>query len=153
MRNDGVVVDIDGTEGVKFYGLSPTGGNYYLAVRHRNHLAVASVTPIALPNAVAYDFSTPTNVYGGVNQLSRLEPNVYALSSGDVNANGVINYTDYNLSIAQQSGSFQYAKGDCNLNGTVSTSDFNYFQPNAGKLGITLLRFCQGRPDESHKTT
>lgn len=141
LRNDGVIVDIEGTEGVKFYGLSPTGGNYYLAVRHRNHLAVASVTPVALPNAVAYDFNTPANVYGGVNQLSRLEPNVYALSSGDVNANGVINYTDYNLSIAQQSGSFQYAKGDCNLNGTVSTSDFNYFQPNAGKLGITLLRY------------
>ena len=141
LRSDGMLVDTDNTEGVKFYGISPTGGNYYLAVRHRNHLAVASVAAVSLPNNTAYDFSTAPNVWGGANQLTRIEPGVYALSSGDVNANGAINYTDYNLSVSQQSNTPQYATGDCYLNALVNIADFDYYRPNASKLGIPLLRY------------
>ena len=38
LKSDGTIVDVDGTSPVLFTGLSD--GNYYIVVRHRNHLAV-----------------------------------------------------------------------------------------------------------------
>ena len=40
LKNDGTIVDLDGTSPVEFDGIS--SGNYYIVVKHRNHLAVMS---------------------------------------------------------------------------------------------------------------
>ena len=46
LKSDGTIVDIDGTSPVRFAGL--TEGNYYVVVRHRNHLAIMSANAIPL---------------------------------------------------------------------------------------------------------
>ena len=65
MQRDGDVVDAQtGTQTLSFPAVSP--GNYYIALKHRNHLAVLSAAPIALSGtAQLVDFSSPAfNVYG-----------------------------------------------------------------------------------------
>lgn len=44
VRNDGTVIDLDGTAAIGFKGVP--AGNYYVAIRHRNHLGIR--TPAAL---------------------------------------------------------------------------------------------------------
>lgn len=60
IQRDGDIVSFtDGTSPVSFTGVAP--GNYYVSVRHRNHLGVMSATPIALGGTTAtLDFSNPS---------------------------------------------------------------------------------------------
>ncbi len=46
LQRDGDVVDVDGKSAVRFDGLS--AGNYYVVVRHRNHLGVMTAFTIWL---------------------------------------------------------------------------------------------------------
>ena len=46
LQRDGDVVDVDGVSPVGF--LNVNAGNYYLAIRHRNHLGVMTNTPFTL---------------------------------------------------------------------------------------------------------
>lgn len=46
VRNDGVILDVDGSVDIDFPGIS--AGNYYIAVYHRNHLAVISAVSVGL---------------------------------------------------------------------------------------------------------
>lgn len=46
VQRDGDIVDMDGTSALVFSQSGP--GNYYVAVRHRNHLGVMTAAPIAL---------------------------------------------------------------------------------------------------------
>ena len=46
LKSDGSVVDLDGSSQVKFKGIVP--GNYYIVVRHRNHLPIMSANPVNL---------------------------------------------------------------------------------------------------------
>ena len=65
MLSDGSVVDLDGSSQVKFNGIVP--GNYYIVIRHRNHLPIMSANPVNLSftNSLLYDFSTAqTQAYG-----------------------------------------------------------------------------------------
>lgn len=51
IQRDGDIVDTDGTSAVTFVGLAP--GNYYLAVRHRNHLGVMTANTVAISSTVS----------------------------------------------------------------------------------------------------
>ena len=46
LKKDGTVVDLDGTSAVAFPGVA--AGNYYIAVKHRNHLGVMTDMPVNL---------------------------------------------------------------------------------------------------------
>ncbi len=46
LQRDGDVVDVDGSSAVKFVGVA--AGNYYVAVKHRNHLSVMTNTTVTL---------------------------------------------------------------------------------------------------------
>ncbi|HMU10229.1 MAG TPA: BNR-repeat neuraminidase N-terminal domain-containing protein [Ferruginibacter sp.] len=60
IREDGMIVDVDGTSSVSFRGIA--SGNYFVVIRHRNHLGVRSgTTQLVDGNATApatYDFTT-----------------------------------------------------------------------------------------------
>ncbi|HRI28233.1 MAG TPA: hypothetical protein PK239_14395 [Chitinophagales bacterium] len=143
LLNSGVVVNTGGTQGITFGSLA--AGSYYLVVRHRNHMAVMSSVPVTLPNTGnPYDFTTALAKAFGTNQMVQLGTNVWGLYAGDMNANGVITYADFNVYINQlQSGqfSFGYYKPDLNLDGSVTVFDFNLFRPNASVIGISLIRY------------
>ena len=56
LRNDGVLIDIDGVQGVIFDNIN---GNtsYYVVVYHQTHLGIMSSQSILLPNNQAYNWN------------------------------------------------------------------------------------------------
>ncbi|MCP5064843.1 MAG: hypothetical protein GY936_20680 [Ignavibacteriae bacterium] len=55
LRQDGKIVDLDGTSNLDFAGL--TTNDYYVAVYHRNHLPVMSATKIRINQTTAGNIS------------------------------------------------------------------------------------------------
>ncbi|HPD28300.1 MAG TPA: hypothetical protein PK673_08005 [Paludibacteraceae bacterium] len=138
LLSNGDVVDTDGSTGVNF-GTSITAGTaYHLAIKHRNHLAVVSANTTTFPNTAAFDFSNPNVVQNGSVQLKNMGT-IHALKAGDTNANGIINYADFNVYAAQQ-GQSGYLEGDCNLDGTIDIDDFNLLRPNTDMIGLPPIR-------------
>ncbi len=138
---DGTIVNTDGTAGVN---VNVSSGNYYIAVRHRNHLAAMSAATIALPNAIAYDFTTAATQTFGTEQAVAVSPTHWAMRCGDAQANGTITFADYNAYIAQVgSGNTNngYFAADIDLDGDVSPADFDLYRPNARMIGIAPLRY------------
>lgn len=60
VREDGLVVDVDGVSPLSFRGLA--AGNYFITIRHRNHLGVRTAATQAVDGSAAaptaYDYST-----------------------------------------------------------------------------------------------
>ncbi len=138
LLSDGTLRDVDGTAGATFIGAVP--GNYYLIVRHRNHLAVMSASQLSLPNGTEYDFTTAANQALGTNQQKPLQGGLFGLYSGDFNSDGVISVADFNFYVLQ-SGVNVYNDADANLDKQVTVADFNLYQPNASVIGIQQVRY------------
>lgn len=138
LLSDGSIVEPGSTSGLKFFSLQ-NSQSYNVIIRHRNHIAVMSSSPITVTsNAFSYDFTTGINKAMGSNQM-KLVGTVAALFAADYNANGIINYTDYN--VYKNAVSNQYTAGDGNLDKTIDANDFNLYKNNAGKIGILLIRY------------
>ena len=134
LRNDGTLVDLDGTSPVSFVGLVP--GNYYLVLYHRNHLAIMSANAVALSASSAlYDFSSAQAQAYGSNPMVEVETNVFAMRAGDGDKDGGIDALDRNNEWRPQNGTtWTYQKlGDFNLDGGIDAIDRNlYWRPNNG---------------------
>jgi len=134
LRNDGLVVDLDGTTPVSFPGLA--SGNYYLVLYHRNHLAIMSANAVALSASGAlYDFSSAQVQAYGIAPMAEVEPGVFAMRAGDGNKDGGIDALDRNNEWRPQNGTtWTYQKlGDFNLDGGIDAIDRNlYWRPNNG---------------------
>ena len=62
IQRDGDIVHTDGYSGLLF---PITPDDYYISIRHRNHLGIMSKTPITLGKSVVqFDFTKKENVYG-----------------------------------------------------------------------------------------
>ena len=90
LQRDGDVVDMDGVSPVVF-DVAP--GNYYLSVKHRNHLGVLSALPIAFGNGtVAMDFTLASTAAFGSNARKTVGGKL-CLWAGDASFNGQVKYT------------------------------------------------------------
>ncbi len=145
VQRDGDVVNpADGVSALRFDGL--IGQQYFVAVKHRNHLGAMIGTPITMSyfNAVA-DFlnATAGQVYnrpGAIDydglEMYTTSRNTKALWSGNTNANTKVKYqgtsSDNNLILAQVlshpantlgtynfNNAFGYYAGDVNMDGKV----------------------------------
>lgn len=147
VQRDGDVVEAsDGVSPVVFAGA--TAGNYYVSVRHRNHLGVMTATPVTLSgsSAVSVNFtSAATNNYQlagptGTTYAQRTLPNgKRALWDGNMsNLSGSGNYLQYqgtnsdsdeayyrvlldpgNLMVIPNYVVIAYDRSDANLDGMV----------------------------------
>ena len=91
IRRDGSIVDMDGYSPVFFNKV--TEGNYYLAIRHRNHFGVMTAAPLALSktSAAAIDFTNPATATWGTD-AQRNQNAVMMMWAGDINKDGFIKY-------------------------------------------------------------
>jgi len=137
---DGSVVDIDGSADIAFNNLT-NGGQYYLSVHHRNHIAVMSSSAISLPTTNPFDFRVPSNVLGGQAQLISTNTGTYALAIGDFTSDGLNTLLDFNFYLAQASMLNGYLDADANLDGSVTTADFNLLIPNMSRIGVPQVRY------------
>jgi len=73
LHKDGRVVSDDGTSGE--IELNATEGDYYIVIKHRNHLAVMSRNVIQLSKVTStlYDFTTGSNKFYGSGGAMQLE--------------------------------------------------------------------------------
>ncbi len=133
LQADGSLVEPDGL--ADDLGLvNITDGDYYVILRHRNHLAVMSTTAQALnrTNATLYDFSTSSAKFYGSGGSTSLGENVYGMWSGDINQDGQITTTDYTLWYnSARAGDSGYQITDVNGDGQVTTSDYTIWYNNA----------------------
>ena len=89
VQADGDLVDAQtGSDVLHFAGI--TAGNYYVSVRHRNHLAVITASPLSLlADASLVDFSlTATPVLGDEARL--ISGGLALLWAGDINGNNTL---------------------------------------------------------------
>lgn len=137
---DGWINDINAnaSSGVQFDGIEK--GNYYVVVKHRNHLPLMSASVLSLSEQVTnYNFSTAANQSYGSQQVW-VSNNNYAAIAGDTDGNGIINYADYTLLAAQNGMSNGYYAADYSLNKTVNNLDYAFYRPNVGKFVWYWLR-------------
>lgn len=132
LHKSGNLVADDGINQNIFFAVAP--GNYYIVVKHRNHLGIMSAAPpVALStSSTFYDFTTGSGQFYGTGGAKELEPGVWGMWAGDVNADGVIKYSDVNndrLQILIILGYIQtfsingYFSEDVNMDGVVKYSD------------------------------
>lgn len=140
LLQNGTVVNMLGSSGALFYNLT-AGQSYHLAVRARNHLPVLSAGAFTLPPPMPVNLTLPANIMGS-NQLKQIPPGgIYALYSGDINADGVISVADFNLYQSEVSIINQYLSADVNMDRAVTVLDFNYLQPNLSVIGMPQVRY------------
>jgi hypothetical protein len=128
VQRDGDVVDVDGISPVIFSSAVP--GNYFVAIRHRNHFGVMSASSIALSSTVTgFDFTDPsTTTYSNGGDAQINVNGVMIFISGDANSDGEINASDNNNAWILQNGqAYDYgtSTADFNLDGTVNAVDKN----------------------------
>ena len=124
IKNDGTIVELDGTSPLRFDFIN--NSNYYLVIRHRNHLAIMSSIPVSLSNSSPiYDFTTSQSKAYGTNPMMSLGSGIYGMYSGDGDANGGISSIDRNNIWRVENGNIGYLPGDYDLSGGVNSTDLN----------------------------
>jgi hypothetical protein len=134
IRNDGLIVDIYGSGKVAFPDIE--AGDYYVVIKHRNHLGVMSKLPIKLTdNSELYDFTTGLDKAYGTEPMADLGDGKFGLYAGDGDSNGIINVLDYGSvgNFIFQNG---YLSGDLDMNNTVNVLDY-------GKSSKTMFKTSQ----------
>jgi proline racemase len=117
IKSDGTIVDLDGTSPVAFSSVAP--GDYYVVVRHRNHLAVMSASAVTLTGASdLYDFTTGTDMYYGADARA-LSGGKYGMYAGDVTGNGAVVLASELTVIRANNLEERYDRADVNMNGAV----------------------------------
>jgi hypothetical protein len=94
-RDGDIVSNLDGTSPVFFANRTP--GNYYVSIKHRNHLGVMSLNTLNLGscNAASIDFTTSDSVFtmsSILNPARKTIGSVRAMWSGDANTNKNVKY-------------------------------------------------------------
>ena len=124
LKNNGLLLETNGTEGVIFNNVQ--SGNYYIAVYHRNHLAIMSAAPVQLSsNSTLYDFTNAMNKAYGQNPMTQLAQGVFGMIAADGNSDGSVNIDDRDGVWLVENGNMGYLNGDFNLNGGVTVHDVN----------------------------
>ncbi len=140
LRYDGTIVELDGKTPMRL-----EAGNYYIIVRHRNHLAVMTKQKVQIQPGVAsiVDLTRAQFLYGGSNAAKVVDVGaggyVYALMGGDVNGDGTVDRADYDgspQSSWEQRNQEGYIEADSNLDGIVTTKDVNLNWNNRGRRSL-----------------
>ncbi len=153
LKSDGAIVDTDGSSPVLFTGVS--AGNYYVVIRHRNHLAIMSFNAVALSGSSSlYDFTIAQAQAYGTNAMKDLGGGFFGMYTGDASADGSINATDLNSYWIPQNGTpydYQTSKADFNLDGTTNATDLNnYWIPYNGMATQVPNEVITDNPTRDH---
>lgn len=108
-----------------------TSGQYFIVIRHRNHLDIMSSLKVEVQNEVAlnYDFTTSQAMAFGANALADLGNGKYGMFSGDADADGLVNNLDFGM-VANGIPNKGYSNNDLDMNGTVNVLDYNKINKN-----------------------
>jgi hypothetical protein len=133
------IVNTSGTANVLF-PQPALGQSYYIVVKHRNSLETWSLGTFAFnsPDTI-YDFSNGANkAYG--NNMIQVESGVYAIHSGDINQDGIINNADFAavdnaLGLGINTG---YISTDVNGDGILESTDYSFIENKTQTIGTVM---------------
>lgn len=140
LTKDGLLIDPNSLGLVKVND-SIDSNEYYVAIRHRNHLTIVSADKVPLyprVNSYDFDFTKSANILGGTASLKRIGNDsfgnlLFGMIGGEVTANDQINLTSANIDFRPDIISILnhfsmkpgYDFNDTNLDGIVTTKDYN----------------------------
>jgi hypothetical protein len=133
LQADGDIVDMDGISPVRFINAPP--GNYYLVVRHRNHLGFRTANTIALSSSTtALNLTNGSVALYGASPMTPLTANLNTMIGGDADSDGSIDAFD-TIVWEIQNGLFDdYTNNaDYNMDGSVDAFDSIIWELNNGK--------------------
>ena len=128
------------TNGTASISIPPSliGGNYYIAVYHRNSLETWSSSAIAITGNTSFDFTTSSSQAYGTASMKQVEAGVWALYSGDHNQDGAITPSDLGSVAAEASlFSFGYIKTDLTGDGAIDGFDLGLADNNSQALLVS----------------
>ena len=124
LKKDGTVVDTDGTTTGIPFELAP--GDYYVIVRHRNHLGIMSASKLTLVSSGSpvneYNFTTGSGQSYGTDAVKELETGAYGMYSGEGNNSGIVSIADVTIAIDNRDA-VGYEASDYNLSNIVTVAD------------------------------
>ncbi|NOX19449.1 MAG: right-handed parallel beta-helix repeat-containing protein [Chlorobi bacterium] len=121
LLSDGTIVDTSGSGAV---GFEYAEDDYFIAIKHRNHLGVMSAAAIRLSGAQTnYDFTTGSaQFFGGSAGALEIESGVWGMWNGDSNNDNSV--TNADKSIINSTGIYEgYHTADLNFDGSVTNAD------------------------------
>ncbi|NQT24345.1 VCBS repeat-containing protein [candidate division KSB1 bacterium] len=131
LQSDGQIVDLDGTSPVPLHVVR---GQYYLVLKHRNHLGVITtdLERLSPDSTTTVDLrSDAAKVHNSV--INLLEAGVYGLYAADGNKDGIVKNDDKNDIWRPDVGLSGYFNADFNLDYIVKNDDKNdYWRQNVG---------------------
>jgi len=133
LRNDGKVVDIEGNPAINFSASVSEG--LFVVVHQRNHIPVISANYLVESGGIyTFNFSSAEGqAHGGEDAHKEVVPGVWAMASGDGDADGFIGINDKNNVWTGEAATKGYFYGDFNLDIQVDNKDKNdIWQPNNG---------------------
>ncbi|MFA6571509.1 MAG: hypothetical protein WCT77_09765, partial [Bacteroidota bacterium] len=140
VKSNGLVVDLDGKSPVILArgGLNP--GQYYVAVRHRNHLSIITEDTVGLyprDEGTFIDFANTNILFGRTNAVKPIALDtsgsvLWGMIAGDTNADGKIDSNDQ-LNTWNDRDFEGYLVPDINMSGIINTRDFNFVWNNRGR--------------------
>ncbi len=124
LHKDGRIVADDGTTG--YIELSASAGDYFIVIKHRNHLAIMSddTHTLAVGSSTLYDFTTGTpnalvKYEGG--EAALLETGINGMFCGDADGSGTVDANDRSDAWNNRNTS-GYLTSDCCLSGTCDAN-------------------------------
>jgi hypothetical protein len=90
LQRDGDIVDMDGISPIS---LQVASGQYYIAVKHRNHLGVMTALPISLQNNTTINFTTE-QTYG--TDAQKTIGSIKVMWDGNTNFDNTVKYAGQN---------------------------------------------------------
>ncbi|MDD4597270.1 MAG: dockerin type I repeat-containing protein [Lentimicrobiaceae bacterium] len=134
---EGALLGTDGT--VSFIVPGNFSGSYYLAIRHRSGIVTVSANPVSFNTPdINYSFDQPNKAYG--NNLVQTIDGYYALYSGDVNQDGVVDVSDM-TPVDNEATEFAvgYRNPDVNGDGIIDTIDMTIVDNNAQSFVAVIV--------------
>jgi|GEM_PF-1038001 len=120
VRANGSVSDIDGSLGIQFTGIS--AGDYWVVVRHRNHIDAMSSFLITLDGTANGVYNFPNDGAFGVSGMNTASDGNHVLISGDLNGDHVVNAADRSAAWNNRNLS-GYIRQDSNLSAVCDAAD------------------------------
>jgi hypothetical protein len=132
LQADGDIVATDGVSPVTFPSLPPN--EYYVVIRHRNHLGARTETPVKLYYTMPLLDFTQNNANIYLLDRVQIANNIFALPAGDADIDGSIDGMD-SILWDFQNGNFDnyFLNSDYNLDGSIDALDSILWELNNGK--------------------
>jgi hypothetical protein len=124
------ILDSTGNTLISF--ANANNGNYYIIVKHRNHLETWSAAPQVFATNSTTIFNFTDNITKAYGSNMKQVGSVFVLYGGDANQDGYVNGTDYPI-FKSQFGLSGYLPADFNGDGFVDGYDAPILYNNFGK--------------------